>query len=474
MIGRRGARYVNRNHPLLKGAVAWWKVLPHTAGGAYLVDLLGRYHGTPASGLTWQGAAGRPGGSGALGFNGTTQQVSTAVPALPGDFSIFAWVRQTATGFFETVLAGAGPRGLYINSGVLYYYPILSGVASLSAGVWYWVGVTVTGGLLTLYLNAALDLSTTGVGNGNAPAANPLIGYDAGAGGGFFNGAIDDVMFLGRALSAVEVYALYAESRAGCPNLLPRRRAVYNAPTGGATTWTIAASDKVAGSDSVSRLASSFRQNADSLGLSDSAKRLANSFRAPADSLGLSDPVSRQSTAKRIYTDNLGLTDTAARLATSFRKLTDNLGVTDLALVTAGSVHLLAVLDKLGVSDSARRTLQALRALSDSLGAADSALRTATLLRLLADSAGVSDTAARKATLGRLAADSIGLQDVALRSVAYSRLLTDMVFLGDLARLLNSSAVINGPFYLLVGGIYLAGGPGGLYGAGGAGGIEGM
>jgi hypothetical protein len=90
---------VNPLAPLNRGLVGWWLNLPSRGKGNTVFDLCGKYHGTLTNGPTWSGALGRPGGFGAVTFDGSNDYITLGVaPAALkftaiSPFSISAWVR---------------------------------------------------------------------------------------------------------------------------------------------------------------------------------------------------------------------------------------------------------------------------------------------------------------------------------------------------------------------------------------------
>src|SRR5690606_30479453 len=85
------------------GLISWWMVLPHWRGGLTWRDLCGRNHGTLTNmdpPTDWVGPRGRPGGWGALDFDGSNDHVLVAHSNSfnVSSLSVAAWVRASVGG----------------------------------------------------------------------------------------------------------------------------------------------------------------------------------------------------------------------------------------------------------------------------------------------------------------------------------------------------------------------------------------
>lgn len=246
MLPRRQARYVNKNHDLLKGAVGWWKALPHNAGGAYLVNVLspGQLLGTRNGAVAWSGGQNGP----CLNYTSTTgyASIANASALKPLTFSVSMWLKWTVAAnrvIFETdgnngysvqnglVTGTDGQIGMQVGAG-----KVVSAGTSYNDGIWHHVVLTYvqTGLVAKVYVDGNNDTLSNAVNNPAYSTGAILIGGRAGSFG--FTGLLDDVVFWSRALSGAEVYDIYRESRAGFPNLLPRRRGSLLVPAAGGTT----------------------------------------------------------------------------------------------------------------------------------------------------------------------------------------------------------------------------------------------
>ncbi len=224
----------NRGSPLNQGLLAWWIVLPGRSGGGRLVDLWGKYHNSLVNGASWIAPQGRPGGLGAIGLNAAlSQYIST--PLLPPiganarTFAIWGWYDPANTGV--RVLTDWGTTAVIGNRNLLYFaagdshpkYEFFGSTLTSSnvttGGVWNHYCAIYNGTAAALYINGLFAGSASPSLN---TAAGPMrIGYSI-DNGGPWPGYLDDIRVYNRALSAVEVMALYQESRLGYPNGLLR------------------------------------------------------------------------------------------------------------------------------------------------------------------------------------------------------------------------------------------------------------
>ncbi len=424
-----------------------------------------------------------------LSFNGSTGKVTIASAAAVGGsstYSISCWFKSSASPGNDMCFYGEGNTGsdsqfvkLALESGFSYALVFVhrdnvdtisvtrGSTTGLNDGAWHHVMAVRVSGAWTLYL----DGTSNGTGSttvGTTTINDVRLGcLERTSAINFFNGSIDDVATwqgADKSTSAAGIAAGSTDVSTLSPTGLWRIEEGTGTTTsdtsgnghdgtlvggvtwsssvpsplagGGGTTYTRLVTDNLGGQEGgLSRLASYFRQPADSLGGSDTFTRKAPSFRVSVDSIGESDAASRLAACYRVQPDNLGLTDTAARkatsfriapdslglsdtavrLAASFRLVTDNLGLHDAAFI-GGAVRIIAVLDSIGVSDSAARTAAALRALMDAAGFADAVQRATAAMRSLADAAGAQDAAARSAACYRVTVDTLGLHDAALMS----------------------------------------------------------
>lgn len=248
---------VNWSHSLNRGLVSWWLAVPNRMGFGSVTwrDLCGRNHGTLTSmdpATDWVGPRGRPGGWGALDFDGSDDHVLCADdPFDLTDMTILAWAQTaTVTGIHRIVGKGGcggaqwqyifGINGAAVEGATLQAagsaHLIVSG-GTVSIGVPYFSGMTVGGDVLTLYLNGvsvATDVTPSGTRHTSGTCALRIGGRGDGAQD--WSGLIGDVRIYNRALSDAEVSEYYDLSLRYCPGLLNRvRRPYYSvAEAGGA------------------------------------------------------------------------------------------------------------------------------------------------------------------------------------------------------------------------------------------------
>lgn len=244
---------INWAHPSNVGLVSEWAVVansPRQWGGPTLRDLCfvrnAPSNGTLANGPTWQGAQGRPGGYGSMGFAAASSQylnVANGATSLSfassSKLTISAWVRRTSNSVdYETVLtkrsnttgssspngvnyelsfnnantAGSKAFGFYSGSG----FTISSTLVPLA--IWTHVATVSNSGGTTYYVNGLPAGTSTDVVATNTADA-PRIG---GVGGSdvtqYLSSALDELCIFNADLSAKQMLSLYAEQRAGNPN----------------------------------------------------------------------------------------------------------------------------------------------------------------------------------------------------------------------------------------------------------------
>lgn len=236
---------LNRQHRLYDGLVSRWLVVPEVAGGAKWYDLCGSNHGTLNSfgtGYGWS-ATTRPGGFGALKFNGTTSYIdcgSSSSLITTGAITIAAWVYTTSAtdvqrivstltntpyNGYELLIHTTSSKGAYFqagNAGALT--TAYSNNGDFPQNQWIHVAVTYDAiNTATMYYNGSLGngshIGPTAIG---ASTAHFNIGRWSGGTANYWQGNIDDVCVWNRALSAAEIYALYLDTLSGYQGTLNR------------------------------------------------------------------------------------------------------------------------------------------------------------------------------------------------------------------------------------------------------------
>src|SRR5262245_39512882 len=101
-------RPVNWGHPLNRGLAGWWLALPWWRGGMRWRDLCGKSHGLLTNGPVWKGAYSRPGGSGAVDFDGTNDIVTIAnnntLDITGSQISYGCWVYPRTSGSYQQLV----------------------------------------------------------------------------------------------------------------------------------------------------------------------------------------------------------------------------------------------------------------------------------------------------------------------------------------------------------------------------------
>jgi len=268
---------VNLVWPGNRGLVSWWLNLPgrRGGGGSTFRDLMGRNDGTLINmdSSNWVGAKGRPGGWGALDFDGSSDYVTLGeTPTFISDTqgSISGWFRldslfssngndklfgyggqgATEPGLFalevrrvDSVTSGATRVGvIYRTDGSGASLVGIVGSTDLVAGIWYNFCLTGSGSSYALYVNGVSETLNVWIGTndgkwiGDTTVTAPgdvSIGsllFD-GSRGAYFTGDVDNIHMFNRVLSNSGAFTLYSESKAAYPNALNWHRTVGFAPS---------------------------------------------------------------------------------------------------------------------------------------------------------------------------------------------------------------------------------------------------
>lgn len=224
---------VKRDASLNRGLVSWWMALPDQQRGNVFRDLMGRNHGALISGPAWGGATGRPGGFGALFFDGTDDYVVNAAYSgeVGNPVTMSLWARPTGTSADQYVLYRE-EAGIAANMRVILlgfqdgFWNVFNGgyptgtaadtQMTATAGVWQHVLYTSNGSTLQGYLNGVLQISVSANLDLSSGANTMRIGSPNGA-SNFYAGGLDDIRIWNRYSSASEAAAIYHDSRRGYP-----------------------------------------------------------------------------------------------------------------------------------------------------------------------------------------------------------------------------------------------------------------
>ena len=449
---------INRAHPLMRGLVSRWKVLPKNGGGIYFRDIAHRNHALLTNGPLWRGSLGRQGSFGNVLFDGSNDYSTcgSATPAnlqIASDISFCAWVYRTATidAMGIAVCASGYAFGASCGWAFMGYTGEAIAVCAGSAGgptlgptipvnTWCFVAASVNyaAGTIDYRVN---DTATQTTGSSfSAPSyASKVVSIGSfNNTNGCLTGRLDDVMVFNGFKTPSELQRLYhATKQQYDPTLNYVRRRSRKAAAGG-TAFDRSLSESLAGSDAYARLSDGKRSYSESAGAQNPYARTSVANRSNSDSMGLSDAYSRTGTWKRSESDNLAASDSFARGVVWGRPNSDSLGFTDAYQRLAA--HLRSHSDNLAASNPFQRVSDAKRAESDNLGTSDAFARLVAALRAFSDSVGTSDAYQRLAAHKRSESDNLGGTDAFARVSDAKRAYADNLGLQDLATLAKIGA----------------------------------
>jgi hypothetical protein len=226
---------INWMHPLNRGLVGKWLVLPGM-GGSRWRDLTRINDGTLTNmdPTDWVGATSRPGGWGAVAFDATDDYVNTHsdFDSAFSNVTAATWVNHTSlTGGQAYIGHRSTPNNGWVfkwNGSVLQItlFGVVDKPASSSgliANQWQHTAVTYDGGTVVFFENGK-EVSSHSVGTMRHATEDMYLGSlnNKGTAADFFNGMLDDPTLYDRALSATDVSDLFHESKNGYPNALNR------------------------------------------------------------------------------------------------------------------------------------------------------------------------------------------------------------------------------------------------------------
>ena len=158
----------------------------------------------------------------AVGFNGSTSQITSTATVNTTGYTIEAWVNSGSQGQLSKAIAGrwltnSGVRLLVDSNGDFAFghnaYVISSNIVP-AAGRWYYVVGTWDGAQMVLYVDGALVASGAATGNTGAGSSAFEIGSNSnGNSSTFFNGSIDEVAVRSAAIGQPAVQASYESGR---------------------------------------------------------------------------------------------------------------------------------------------------------------------------------------------------------------------------------------------------------------------
>jgi Concanavalin A-like lectin/glucanases superfamily len=240
-----GNAALNREDPLAAGLAFWALAVPSLFGSSSWPSLAGKNLNGTLTNMTSQlttrwrrGASGRPGGYGAMAFNGGSTTSATQVKWLDdaqlktpsAAMTICCWLYATSLAasythiFFKDYDGSHSAYGLWSSSAKVPYGEMtdgtnvlsITGTTTLAQFTWYHMAMTYDGANQKIWLNGNAEATTSRGSITLGQAAQPLY-----IGAGIFNtgwtGLIDDV----RVYSTYQdPAAIYRDSLQGCPRLL--------------------------------------------------------------------------------------------------------------------------------------------------------------------------------------------------------------------------------------------------------------
>jgi hypothetical protein len=231
------------------GLVSWWRMDDINGSANSVSDYLGVNNGTIIGDAvrTDSGYFGK-----GMSFDGTGDYVKITTEDFDGlaEYSYSTWVKPVASTSLNQNFAWGGGNWIVFRTNkadqkVDYYIQTTAGgvgytesVATLNWDSWNHVILVYNGSSANLYINGVYDTKIAQTGETPASSNYLNIGVDYNAGGGFFNGSVDDVMLFNRSLSSEEILALYGNTSSRYLN------ASYSGLAEGANTLTGYAQDK--------------------------------------------------------------------------------------------------------------------------------------------------------------------------------------------------------------------------------------
>jgi hypothetical protein len=215
--------------PAPSGLGGWWP------GEGNANDVVGNNNGTLVNGVTFtDGTVGQ-----AFSFNGTSSYVSISdspsLDAFVSQITIEAWIKSNRTNAdsdWEGIItkgnsswrlqATAGATTLTFSTTGILPHEDLYGSRNVYDGQWHHVAGVYNGTNMYLYVDGTLDVSQPATGSIAQNSYPMCIGKNAWGTGYYFNGLVDEVSIYNRALTASEIYAIYAAGSGGkCPPTTP-------------------------------------------------------------------------------------------------------------------------------------------------------------------------------------------------------------------------------------------------------------
>jgi hypothetical protein len=199
--------------------VGHWKMNDNAANTTVVDDSGTGHNGTAVRNTDLLAVAGKIGG--ALTFNGTTDFVNVGNVIGTGAYTKVAWIKRIvdARDFHNIVSSDTSSNAFwhdkngYLRAGhATSFEQVKDSNNALAVGVWYHVAVTfdpsVEAGKMVLYKDGVQVKQAIGVPT-QSPSTTTYIGRFLSTNVYNFNGSIDNVMILNRALTGEEISLLY-------------------------------------------------------------------------------------------------------------------------------------------------------------------------------------------------------------------------------------------------------------------------
>lgn len=457
---------VNKHHPLNRGLIAWWLILPHTYGASRWFDLLKLNHAAFTNSPSWTSNLCRPCSFGNLSFDGSNNYLTASSTNLltgKSEFSISAWVfiQQLVTTFrvdciinsydnavgdgFRLSLDG-GSSGAKWKFAKTRGYTEAAALANVgySNNVWtHLLGTSDASGLTKLYVNGILQTTTGTITGALRNNLATYIGQDYTAGSRLL-GKVDDIKLWSRGLNDSEAFEVYRESITGYRRTLnnlsfSRFTDIENLVSSGATNYTKTINEAMGLSDSSSRLSAYIRSNSDNIGITDSFNRLSAYIRSNSDNIGITDSTNKA--YGKIINDQVGLTDLIAKVIE--KVISETVGSTDNRSLLNNYIR--SISENLGITDTQAKNL--IKIISDTIGTTDSTSRLVNYIRTNSDIAGITDSVttnfAGSSNYTATINDLVGITDNILRAISYIRSNSDNIGITDTISKLQAKIISN-------------------------------
>jgi len=318
---------------------------------------------------------------------------------------------------------------------------------AVELNVWKMITLRVSGTNASIWLNAKLNSSMTLSTRSQPTGVFCLVSpYNScmGSGGNYpIYGQIDNVFFTTRALSDIEIKALYNTSVG-----LYSRLGAEQTYSAGATNYYRETTDSFTFSDQSQRNLTLLRLSGDSITFSDIFRRSINLKRDSSDSISFSDLPVRIINYKRTLPDSLQFIDQNGR-SINFQRLT-----TDIAQFTDQNGRnisfIRANVDSVQFLDSNNRNLVFLRNNPDTIIFNDSAGRSLAYKRSNSDTIIFNDTNPRKIFYVRSSGDFMSFLDSINSKESIFRSATDTIIFNDSSGRKIAYQRATGDYFLLI------------------------